>query len=219
MKALHILSLFFVVLMVAGCSHSHQLEKLDKQQSALAVSIEEPSNPEWDTLVLEREGEVLEPRTVKLQENERAKYAPGTIVIDTNNHVLIFVQSERKLILYPVAVGREGMSWSGEGQIIAKRQWPSWHPPQEMREREALKNNFLPEKMEGGLDNPLGARALYISGGQYRIHGTNHPETIGTDASSGCFRMYASHAIDLYNRVPMGARVVVLDRETELAEQ
>lgn len=135
---------------------------------------------------------------------------PGTIVIDTASKFLYFVEGNGQATRYGVGVGKEGMAWSGIEYVKNKREWPSWHPPAEMRERELReKGRVLPVKMEGGPANPLGARALYLGDTLYRIHGTNAPWTIGTSNSSGCIRMRNEDVVQLYDRVQMGAKVIV----------
>ncbi|WP_274425128.1 L,D-transpeptidase [Chelativorans sp. YIM 93263] len=135
----------------------------------------------------------------------------GTIVISTSQRRLYLVQSNGKALQYTVGVGREGFSWSGRDRITEKREWPDWRPPEEMRRREAAKGNILPAHVEGGPNNPLGARALYIGNTLYRIHGTNQPWTVGQATSSGCIRLTNEDAIDLYERVATGATVIVRD--------
>lgn len=143
-----------------------------------------------------------------------SQYKPGTIIISTTKRKLYFVLSATQAIEYGVGVGRQGFEWSGKAKIARKAEWPSWHPPKEMivREREKY-GRELPAFVEGGPNNPLGARALYLySGGRdtlYRIHGTNAPHTIGLAMSSGCIRMLNEEVIDLYRRVRIGARVIV----------
>ena len=132
--------------------------------------------------------------------------APGTIIIDTGHTALYFVLGQGRAVRYGVGVGREGFTWSGVQTISRKAEWPDWHPPAEMIARQP----YLPRFMAGGVTNPLGARAMYLSGTFYRIHGTNAPSTIGSRASSGCIRMANDDVIDLYGRVNVGARVVVL---------
>lgn len=139
---------------------------------------------------------------------------PGTIVIKTRERMLYLVQPEGKAIAYGIGVGRAGFRWSGKARIGNKAEWPAWHPPSEMIERELRKyGRELPERMEGGPDNPLGARALYLYVGNkdtlYRIHGTNAPRTIGQALSSGCIRMLNEEIIDLYDRVDIDTKVVV----------
>lgn len=134
----------------------------------------------------------------------------GTIVIDTKNKFLYLVGENGKARRYGVGVGKEGFSWKGTQTVSRKAEWPSWHPPQEMIARERKKGRILPIRMEGGVENPLGARALYLGNTLYRIHGTNAPSTIGRAVSSGCIRMRNQDVEDLYERVPVGTKVVVL---------
>lgn len=133
----------------------------------------------------------------------------GTIVVDTSAKWLELVLGGGKALRYAVGVGREGFSWSGRDRVSAKRQWPDWRPPGEMRARAAAEGRPLPARVPGGENNPLGARALYIGSTLYRIHGTNQPWTVGTATSSGCIRLTNEDIIDLYERVPVGAEVVV----------
>jgi lipoprotein-anchoring transpeptidase ErfK/SrfK len=144
----------------------------------------------------------FEKQLVDYQGNER----PGTIIIDTPNKFLFLVQGNGKAVRYGVGVGRPGFTWSGVKQISAKREWPAWTPPPEMLARRP----DLPRHMEGGPQNPLGARAMYLGSSLYRIHGSNEPWTIGTNVSSGCIRMRNEDVIDLYGRVNVGAKVVVI---------
>jgi lipoprotein-anchoring transpeptidase ErfK/SrfK len=132
--------------------------------------------------------------------------APGTIVIDTPNTYLYYVLGGGKAIRYGIGVGREGFTWSGVKAIERKAEWPDWIPPTEMLQRQP----YLPRFMAGGPGNPLGARAMYIGGTVYRIHGTNAPTTIGKQVSSGCIRMLNEDVIDLYARVNVGTKVVVM---------
>jgi lipoprotein-anchoring transpeptidase ErfK/SrfK len=130
----------------------------------------------------------------------------GTIIIDTPNTYLYLVLGGGNAIRYGVGVGREGFTWSGTERITRMKEWPDWVPPKEMIERQP----YLPRFMAGGETNPLGARALYLGGTVYRIHGTNQPSTIGSFVSSGCIRLTNEDIEDLYNRVNLGTRVVVL---------
>jgi lipoprotein-anchoring transpeptidase ErfK/SrfK len=132
--------------------------------------------------------------------------APGTIVIDTGNTYLYLVLGNGKALRYGIGVGRKGFTWSGIKSVTRKAKWPDWTPPPEMLKRQP----YLPRFMAGGPQNPLGARAMYLSGSVYRIHGTNAPSSIGKRMSSGCFRMLNADVIDLYERVKLGAKVVVL---------
>lgn len=134
----------------------------------------------------------------------------GTIVIDTKSKFLYLVGENGKARRYGVGVGKEGFSWKGTETVSRKAEWPSWHPPKEMIARERKKGRILPTKMEGGIANPLGARALYLGNTLYRIHGTNAPSTIGRAVSSGCIRMRNQDVEELYERIPVGTKVVVL---------
>jgi lipoprotein-anchoring transpeptidase ErfK/SrfK len=132
-------------------------------------------------------------------------YAPGTVVISTAERRLYYVLGNGQAIRYAVGVGRPGFTWAGTRTITMKREWPDWRPPAQMLKRRP----DLPRYMSGGINNPLGARAMYLGGSLFRIHGSNEPETIGQAVSSGCFRMSNSDVVDLYNRVRIGTRVVV----------
>jgi lipoprotein-anchoring transpeptidase ErfK/SrfK len=140
--------------------------------------------------------------TVDYPSNE----APGTVVVDTQNTYLYYVLGGGKAIRYGIGVGREGFTWTGVKTVERKAEWPDWTPPPEMIAR----SPYLPRFMAGGVTNPLGARAMYLSGTFYRIHGTNAPSTIGSRATAGCIRMANEDVIDLYDRVKVGAKVVVL---------
>ena len=134
---------------------------------------------------------------------------PGTLAVDTRRRLLFLVREDGSAIRYGVGVGRLGFSWAGTARVARKARWPSWRPPPEMRRRRP----DLPSRMPGGIDNPLGARALYLYEGErdtlYRIHGTNEPWTIGKAVSSGCIRMLNEDVLDLHGRVPLGTVVVV----------
>ena len=132
--------------------------------------------------------------------------APGTVIIDTTNTFLYFVLNDRQAMRYGIGVGREGFTWSGEQTVARKAEWPDWHPPAEMVSRQP----YLPRFMAGGPGNPLGARAMYLGETEYRIHGTNKPDTIGKRVSSGCIRLTNDDVVDLYERVKVGAKVIVL---------
>jgi lipoprotein-anchoring transpeptidase ErfK/SrfK len=141
-------------------------------------------------------------QTVAYDGNE----APGTIVIDTSKRYLFLVQENGTALRYGVGVGRDGFSWTGVHKVTAKKEWPAWYPPAEMRQRRPE----LPKMMEGGPNNPLGARAMYLGSTLYRIHGSNEPWTIGQAVSSGCFRMTNDDVQDLYEHVSVDAKVIVL---------
>jgi lipoprotein-anchoring transpeptidase ErfK/SrfK len=148
----------------------------------------------------------IDPRFEKQVVAYQGSEPSGTIVIDTPNKFLFLVQGDGKALRYGVGVGRPGFTWSGVKHISAKKEWPAWTPPPEMLARRP----DLPRHMEGGPQNPLGARAMYLGSSLYRIHGSNEPWTIGTNVSSGCIRMRNEDVIDLYGRVNVGARVVVI---------
>ena len=149
-------------------------------------------------------------KKVRFVTNEK----PGTIIIDTPNKYLYYVEGNNKATRYGVGVGREGFGWSGVVKVGRKEEWPSWTPPAEMRRREAANGRILPITQEGGIDNPLGARALYLfKGGRdtiFRIHGTNQPWTIGQNMSSGCIRMMNKDVEHLYARAGLGTKVIVV---------
>jgi lipoprotein-anchoring transpeptidase ErfK/SrfK len=134
------------------------------------------------------------------------KEKPGTVIINTPERFLYLVMEGGMAKRYGIGVGRPGFTWAGSHKVTAKREWPDWHPPQEMLKRQPQ----LPDFMPGGPDNPLGARALYLGSTLYRIHGSNEPWTIGRAVSSGCIRMRNQDVIDLYDRVGVGAKVVVI---------
>ena len=136
-----------------------------------------------------------------------SSHAAGTIVVDTAARRLYLVESATSALSYPVSVGREGFTWTGTEKISRVANWPDWHPPAEMRERDPR----LPTKMTGGIRNPLGAKALYLGNTLYRIHGTSDARSIGRASSSGCFRMHNRHVVDLARRVGVGTRVVVVN--------
>jgi lipoprotein-anchoring transpeptidase ErfK/SrfK len=135
--------------------------------------------------------------------------APGTIIIDTPNTYLYYILGGGQAIRYGIGVGRDGFTWSGVQSITKKAEWPDWTPPPEMIARQP----YLPRQMAGGPGNPLGARAMYLGGTVYRIHGTNAPQTIGTHVSSGCIRLTNQDVADLYSRVNVGTKVIVLPME------
>jgi lipoprotein-anchoring transpeptidase ErfK/SrfK len=135
-----------------------------------------------------------------------SRQTPGTVIIDTGNTFLYFVLNDRQAMRYGIGVGREGFTWSGEQTVARKAEWPDWHPPAEMVGRQP----YLPRFMAGGPGNPLGARAMYLGETEYRIHGTNNPDTIGKRVSSGCIRLTNDDVADLYERVKIGAKVIVL---------
>ncbi|MDA9433248.1 L,D-transpeptidase [Bradyrhizobium sp. CCBAU 51627] len=140
--------------------------------------------------------------------------APGTIIIDTPNTYLYYVLGNGQAIRYGIGVGRDGFTWSGTQSVTKKAEWPDWTPPPEMIQRQP----YLPRHMAGGPGNPLGARAMYLGGTVYRIHGTNAPDTIGKHVSSGCIRLTNDDVTDLYSRVSVGTKVIVLPMTERRAE-
>jgi lipoprotein-anchoring transpeptidase ErfK/SrfK len=155
---------------------------------------------------VERSDGRVDPRFQRQDVAYEGREAPGTIVIDTPNHFLYLVQPEGRAIRYGIGVGRPGFTWSGRHSVSAKKEWPDWIPPEEMIRRQP----YLPHFVAGGPNNPLGARAMYLGSTIYRIHGSNEPWTIGQNVSSGCIRMRNVDVIDLYDRVKVGTKVVVL---------
>ena len=173
------------------------LPPMDPQQSMRREEVQEAVDPAQYR---------LDPRFEKQVVEYSGREAPGTIVIDTPNKFLFLVQGDGKALRYGVGVGRPGFTWSGSKAITAKKEWPAWTPPPEM----LVRRPDLPRHMEGGPENPLGARAMYLGSSLYRIHGSNEPWTIGTNVSSGCIRMRNEDVIDLYGRVNVGTRVIVI---------
>jgi lipoprotein-anchoring transpeptidase ErfK/SrfK len=165
-------------------------QQLMRQQEEASDPAQRPFDPKFEKQLVDYHG----------------REGAGTIVVDTPNKFLFLVQGDGKALRYGIGVGRPGFTWSGVKQISAKKEWPDWTPPPEMLARRP----DLPRHMEGGPQNPLGARAMYLGSSLYRIHGSNEPWTIGTNVSSGCIRMRNEDVIDLYGRVSVGAKVVVI---------
>jgi lipoprotein-anchoring transpeptidase ErfK/SrfK len=151
-------------------------------------------------------GRAIPPEFQRQEVAYSGRHAPGTVVIDTNQKFLFLVQGDGRALRYGIGVGRPGFEWAGAKTVTRKAEWPDWRPPAQMLKRRP----DLPRFMAGGQDNPLGARALYLGSSLYRIHGTNEPHTIGQAVSSGCIRMTNDDVIDLYNRVRVGSRVIVM---------
>ena len=151
---------------------------------------------------------VLPERLQRAVVNLDTREAPGTVIIDTGNTTLYYVLGQGRAIRYGVGVGRQGFTWAGTQTISRKAQWPDWHPPAEMIARQP----YLPRFMAGGPGNPLGARAMYLGSSEYRIHGTNDPTTIGKFVSSGCIRLTNEDVSDLFSRVDVGTKVIVLPK-------
>lgn len=175
----------------------------------------DPSSGKWRTYQASREemaaihAEKYRRRTVPFQTAE----APGTVIIDTAMRYLYLVEPGGQAIRYGIGVGRDGFTWAGVERVSRKAEWPDWRPPEDMRARQP----FLPDFMPGGPGNPLGARALYLGSTIYRIHGTNEDWSIGYAVSSGCIRLKNDDVADLYDRVPVGAKVIVLGPESDRA--
>ena len=148
----------------------------------------------------------LDPEFRKTAVLYRTNEAPGTIIVQTAERHLYLIQGNGRALRYGIGVGREGFTWQGLVNITQKKEWPDWTPPSQMLKRRP----DLPRFMKGGPDNPLGARAMYLGSSLYRIHGSNEPETIGQAVSSGCFRLMNDDVIDLYSRVRVGAKVIVM---------
>lgn len=162
-----------------------------------------PSAPGVDERPIAR---MMDPRYRRQTVDYDGPHAPGTIVIDTPSKFLYLVQPGGRALRYGIGVGRPGFEWAGVKSVTLKREWPDWRPPPQMLKRRP----DLPRYMAGGPDNPLGARALYLGSSLYRIHGTNEPHTIGQAVSSGCIRMLNDDVVDLYGRVKLGTKVVVI---------
>ena len=152
----------------------------------------------------------INPIYLPQQVEYRGPHRPGTIVIDTVQNFLYFVEKAGKARRYGVGTGKPGFEWAGTHSITRKAVWPSWTPPEQMKVRERSKGRYIPDFMPGGPENPMGARALYIGSTMYRIHGTNQPWTIGGAVSSGCIRMRNEDVVDLYERARVGSKVVVM---------
>jgi lipoprotein-anchoring transpeptidase ErfK/SrfK len=161
--------------------------------------------PEKPGYVPSAEEEQLDPAFRRQPVYFRTNEAPGTIIIHTNERFLYLVQSDNRALRYGIGVGRDGFQWSGLQKVSRKAEWPDWTPPPEMIQRQP----YLPRWMAGGPGNPMGAAALYLGSTVYRIHGTNMPDTIGMAVSSGCFRLINPDVQDLFNRVPVGTKVVI----------
>ncbi len=167
---------------------------MEEEASSQSVAYSEDSVPES-----------MRSRTIAFS----SSLVPGSILVKTGQRRLYYILPNGQAIEYNVGVGREGFTWAGTNTVSRKAEWPDWRPPPEMIKREARRGHFLPELMEGGPRNPLGARAIYIGDTQFRIHGTTQPWSIGKAVSSGCIRMMNEEVIDLYDRVAIGAQVVV----------
>ena len=171
-----------------------------------AISANEIDPITRQPLVMADDGRVRATPIPREEVDYNGKFGPGTIVVDTNERRMYYVLPNKRAIKYGVGVGRPGFSWAGTKNITRKAEWPGWTPPPQMLKRRP----DLPRHMPGGEGNPLGARAMYLGTSLYRIHGSNEPETIGQAVSSGCIRMLNEDVVDLYDRVKIGTRVVVM---------
>jgi lipoprotein-anchoring transpeptidase ErfK/SrfK len=167
-----------------------------------------PADGDQPGYVPNSDDEQLDPKWQKTVVSYRTTEAPGTIIVNTSERFLYVIMPGGRALRYGIGVGRDGFQWQGLLKITNKKEWPDWTPPAEMIERQP----YLPRFMAGGPGNPLGARALYLGNTVYRIHGTNMPQTIGTAVSSGCFRLTNPDVTDLYDRVPVGTKVIVLQQ-------
>jgi lipoprotein-anchoring transpeptidase ErfK/SrfK len=159
-------------------------------------------------LIANADDEQLDPKWQKTVVFYRTTEAPGTIIVQSDQRYLYVVQPGGRALRYGIGVGRDGFRWQGLVKITQKNEWPDWTPPEEMIQRQP----YLPRWMAGGPGNPLGARAMYLGNTVYRIHGTNQPQTIGTAVSSGCFRLTNPDVSDLYDRIPVGTKVIIRQR-------
>jgi lipoprotein-anchoring transpeptidase ErfK/SrfK len=188
---------------VSGAAFGQQLSLADTRAPVTAIDHALRDQPAMDA----PDPALQVPERLRRQVVEYSgREAPGTIIVDTPNTYLFLVMPDGKAMRYGIGVGRSGFTWAGTQTVARKSEWPDWYPPSEMIARQP----YLPRFVAGGPTNPLGARAMYLGNTEYRIHGTNQPETIGHNVSSGCIRLNNDDVIDLYSRVNIGAKVVVL---------
>ena len=199
-------SALLVVSSFAGPANAQSLGYTPQEQSAF------PQGYVGGDAAAESEDSVLPERLRRQVVNFDTREAPGTVIIDTGNTVLYLVLGGGRAMRYGVGVGRQGFTWAGIQTISRKAEWPDWYPPSEMIARQP----YLPRFVAGGPGNPLGARAMYLGSSEYRIHGTNDPTTIGKFVSSGCIRLTNEDVSDLFSRVDVGTRVVVLPKTAPL---
>jgi lipoprotein-anchoring transpeptidase ErfK/SrfK len=192
MKLIHLCCAVAVAITLASQAHAQANRNGDDQPGLVASEDDEQLDPKWQKTVV----------------FYRTTEAPGTIIVQSNERYLYVVQPGGRALRYGIGVGRDGFRWQGLVKITQKKEWPDWTPPEEMIERQP----YLPRWMAGGPGNPLGARAMYLGNTVYRIHGTNQPQTIGTAVSSGCFRLTNPDVSDLYDRIPVGTKVIIRQR-------
>jgi lipoprotein-anchoring transpeptidase ErfK/SrfK len=178
--------------------------------ASLALPVPHAFAQREDLNIVEQPGHLPEsedppPEFLRAVVSYRTAEVPGTIIVHTSERFLYLIQPGGRALRYGIGVGREGFQWQGLQKISRKQEWPDWTPPPEMIARQP----YLPRFMAGGPGNPMGARALYLGGTVYRIHGTNQPHTIGSAVSSGCFRLVNNDVADLYERVPVGTKVII----------
>ena len=196
----------FIEFLFGDAPRGNRYEQYQQQPDVGFDGRRMPGSPQGGQEAAEPSQRSFDPRYNKQMVEYHGNEGAGTVVIDTPNKFLYLVQGDGKALRYGVGVGRPGFTWSGTKTISAKKEWPAWTPPPEMLARRP----DLPRHMEGGPENPLGARAMYLGSSLYRIHGSNEPWTIGTNVSSGCIRMRNEDVIDLYGRVGVGTKVVVI---------
>lgn len=199
-----VVRIFAVLFAIAGTALGGWTTPAQAQQpygGTYPVTMQEP-DPGVDHTARDVE---LPPELRRTSVFYRSDYPSGTIIVNTADRYLFLIVDHQRALRYGIGVGRDGFQWGGTHKITRKAEWPDWTPPPEMIERQP----YLPRFMAGGPGNPMGARALYIGTTVYRIHGTNAPETIGQAVSSGCFRLVNEDIMDLYERVPVGTKVIV----------
>lgn len=210
------LSALLISLAVAGCTNTTNstavTQAFGQPRQTAAASYDAQANERFPVAAIDTS--LVNPKNLRQRVDYRTQEPPGTIVVDTRSRFVYLVEEGGKATRYGVGVGREGMEFTGTANIAWKQEWPRWTPTPDMIRREPQKYAPWAGGMQGGPDNPLGARALYLfKDGKdtlFRIHGTNQPETIGHAVSSGCIRMMNQDVIDLYRRVPSGSKVVVI---------
>jgi lipoprotein-anchoring transpeptidase ErfK/SrfK len=193
----------FIEFLFGGRAEQPRYRSLPPDANPAYANTEPAADPQLEQQL---PGFEMDPRYLRQEVEYHGREAPGTIIIDTPNKFLYLIDGDGRAMRYGVGVGRPGFTWAGVHTISAKKEWPDWVPPDEMIQRQP----GLPHFMAGGPNNPLGARAMYLGSTLYRIHGSNEPWTIGHNVSSGCIRMRNADVIDLYSRVKVGTKVVVL---------
>ena len=196
---------FFMLLLMAFMATAMTAMQVTQQPAAARTATETMDIGDEPGRISTEEVKITEGPFARQMVFFRSSEAPGTVVVHTSERFLYIVAGNNRALRYGLGVGREGFQWSGLVRISRKAEWPDWTPPPEMISRQP----YLPRFMAGGPGNPMGARALYLGSTIYRIHGTNQPETIGHAVSSGCFRLANGDVIDLFERVPVGTKVII----------